>query len=220
MISDKYKCIFVHIPKTAGTSIEHKLGHFVELKKGVQDHRTIKDIMPVTMKDIIQSILSCNSTLLKRHIKKVIKDYNTHFYSKFVNYYKFSFVRNPWSRVYSWYNNVMRDGEHKIRYNVKNNCTFKEFLQNHMDQKQLRTQLYWLIDNNNNLPFDYIGRFENLNNDFDHIADIIGLKDKRLPKLLFSSTLHYTKYYDDEMIEIVFNKYINEIEYFQFKYGE
>jgi hypothetical protein len=46
MISHEYKCIFVHIPKTAGSSIEQKLGWFDELKWGVQDHRTIREIEP------------------------------------------------------------------------------------------------------------------------------------------------------------------------------
>ncbi len=220
MISDKYKCIFVHIPKTAGTSIEKKLGHFKYLKRGVQDHRPISQIKPVTLKDISQAIISCDTILVKRHIKKIIKDLNSNFYKKYSNYYKFSFVRNPWSRVFSWYNNVMRDEKHIIRYNVKNNCTFKEFLQYHMDQKQLKTQLYWLRDNDGNVPIDYIGRFENLDTDFAHIAGIIGLKDYNLPKLLVSTTSHYTNYYDDEMIEIIFNRYVEEIEYFQFKYGE
>ena len=47
MISHKHKCIYIHIPKTAGTSIEYKFGHFKELKRGVQDHRTIGEMEPV-----------------------------------------------------------------------------------------------------------------------------------------------------------------------------
>ena len=45
MISHKYKCIFIHIPKCAGTSIEQALGHFDEYSgRGRQDHRTIRMI--------------------------------------------------------------------------------------------------------------------------------------------------------------------------------
>ena len=36
----KYKCIFIHIPKCAGTSIEKALGHFELYNgRGRQDHR-------------------------------------------------------------------------------------------------------------------------------------------------------------------------------------
>ena len=48
MISHKYKCIYIHIPKTAGSSVEKKLGLYNELSWGVQDHRTIRDIQPIT----------------------------------------------------------------------------------------------------------------------------------------------------------------------------
>lgn len=44
MISKEHSCIFIYNFKTGGTSIERKLGHFDELKRDVQDHRTIKDI--------------------------------------------------------------------------------------------------------------------------------------------------------------------------------
>uniref|UniRef100_A0A1D9FVM8 Sulfotransferase family protein n=1 Tax=Moorena producens (strain JHB) TaxID=1454205 RepID=A0A1D9FVM8_MOOP1 len=45
MISHEHKCIFVHIPKCAGTSIEHLLGHFDDFSgRGGQDHRSIRTI--------------------------------------------------------------------------------------------------------------------------------------------------------------------------------
>lgn len=45
MISHKYKCVFIHIPKCAGTSIESALGHLDNhVGRGGQDHRTIRMI--------------------------------------------------------------------------------------------------------------------------------------------------------------------------------
>ena len=45
MISHEHKCIFIHIPKCAGTSIESALGHLNNYT-GInrQDHRTIRMI--------------------------------------------------------------------------------------------------------------------------------------------------------------------------------
>lgn len=70
MISHQYKCIFIHIPKTAGTSIEQKLGHFQELKRGVQDHRSICQIEPVSFVDLTKACISLDSSLLIQQIKK------------------------------------------------------------------------------------------------------------------------------------------------------
>ena len=58
MISHKYKCIHIHIPKCAGTSIEKALGHFDghEGRNG-QDHRTIRMIeQPWLTKHSVRSI--------------------------------------------------------------------------------------------------------------------------------------------------------------------
>ena len=45
MISHEHKCIFIHIPKCAGTSIESALGHLDgHAGRGGQDHRSIRTI--------------------------------------------------------------------------------------------------------------------------------------------------------------------------------
>lgn len=219
MISHQYKCIFIHIPKTAGTSIEQKLGHFGELRRGVQDHRTISDIEPVSISDIAQACIHRNSSLAIRRLKKAIKDRTTNFSACYKAYYKFSFVRNPWARVFSWYKNVMRDQVHQQRYNVDANCTFNDFLKNHMDQRQLNSQLFWIVDKSGNIPFDFIGKFEKLEEDFEYIAGQIGLKDNKLPKLIAGDGQHYTQFYDFETKDIVYKLYKDEIKHFNYEYG-
>ena len=47
MISDKFRCIFIHIPKNAGTSIESKICSEEGSENLLPDHRTIMDLEPL-----------------------------------------------------------------------------------------------------------------------------------------------------------------------------
>ena len=73
MINHKYKCIFIHIPRCAGSSVELAI-----------DGRDWWNV------DISQKHMTAESC------KKLYKDY-------WDEYFKFSFVRNPWSMEVSWY---------------------------------------------------------------------------------------------------------------------
>jgi hypothetical protein len=220
MISHEHRCIFIHIPKTAGTSIEKALGHFKELKRGVQDHRPISDIEPIQLNDLARTCLQGDILLLRRQIKKAIQDKKTNFDQAYQHYFKFTFVRNPWARVFSWYKNVLRDEVHQKRFNVDAKCTFKDYVNHHMDQFELKPQLFWILDKKKQIPMDFIGRFENLARDFQLAAERIGLQDYSLPRLVVGSGDPYTRYYDAQMRDAVFEHYKDEIKMFKFEYGE
>lgn len=220
MISHDYCCIFIHIPKTAGTSIEKKLGLHADIRPGGQDHRSIREIEPMPAYGIWGARNLVDLRFVGYRVRSKLKGRDMVTPDQFQSYYKFTFIRNPWSRVYSWYKNVMRFEPHRKRLGVPDDCSFKDFLSFDFDQGALRPQTYWIRDSKGRNRMDFIGRFENLSEDFAHVCDVLQIGDPSLPKLIVGDGSHYTDYYDEKSREIVRQKYQEEIELFNFKYGQ
>jgi hypothetical protein len=135
-------------------------------------------------------------------------------------YFKFGFVRNPWDRLVSAYH-----------YSVK---WYKENDAKELNSKKFDNFSTWLRQihkgsilpnkNGSQLSFvegcDFIGKFENLQEDFNIVCDKIGIPQQQLPHKNKSKHTHYTEYYDDESCKIVAEQYAKDIEYFGYKFGE
>ena len=207
MINNKHKCIFVHIPKTAGTSIHYIFNYtvpvpYVDKLNRERDHFTAVNY------------------------RENMSNYNM--------YYKFTFTRNPWDKLVSEYR-FFKSGseiypEQQPRIFDTKNITFAEFivkLQNtnfsdysHYDRSHYIPQVDYILDENHTKIIDFIGRFENLQEDFDIVCDKIGIPQQQLPHINKTKHKHYTEYYDDETREIVAEKYAKDIEYFNYKFGD
>ena len=137
---------------------------------------------------------------------------------QYKSYYKFTVVRNPWDRAYSWYKNVMRDELHQKSYGVSGDISFNDFLKLFAGKLALRPQTYWLKDFNGNMPFDFIGRFENLNEDFGQVSSSLGLYNIKLPHILHGGKDDYRDHYNNKSIQIVSEVYMEEIGLFGYKF--
>ena len=202
MIDHERKFIFVHIPKTAGTSMEFALAdawnnrqkYFVG-KNNYLDDRTPQN-----------------------HKHRNRKVYTTHFSIKEIlevhpearNYFRVCFVRNTWDRLVSAY--VYRH-HHEATTHKRKFKSLKDFIKN----KNLHTnsQLKFILGNNGKINMDFIGRYENLENDFKTVCDRIGIQCQ-LPHYNFTKHEHYSKYYDEETVDLVYKKYKKEISHFNY----
>ncbi|RLU01159.1 sulfotransferase family 2 domain-containing protein [Ketobacter sp.] len=224
MISHELKCIFIHIPKCAGTSIESALGHLDGHNgRGGQDHRSMRMIQQpavstdtFTRRDNIMELYR----RIKHHLSPNVTNPNnkiTLTRQQYLSYFKFTIVRDPWDRAYSWYNNYVRDPEHE-KSGLSRRVDFNQFLQQESGHGMLASQLYWLQDSKGNIPMDYIGRFENLAADFSYVCEQLGVADQALPHKVKGEANGYRDRYDEEARALVESVYREEIDLFGYQF--
>ena len=195
MISRKHKYIFVHIPKCGGTSIEKLLLRLegISLPEGDKPLKYL-------------SKSAGDEYLLGRGRQHMA-------IGQFPDtcYFSFSFVRNPWSRMvseYTWRKRIYNYPDNAFRRFILNPPTSKS--ENH-----LWTQSSFIDD-----TVDFIGRFENLQKDLDHVMGILGLPRQQLSHENRTDHRPYWEYYDDETREVVAARYRDDIERFCYDFRQ
>lgn len=222
MISHRHKCIFIHIPKCAGTSIEKAFGHFEDYsgdKK--QDHRSIRMIEPINAQFLASK--ENGMEFIKRlwiQIKSPKNPRNRLSVSReeYEKYFKFTIVRNPWARAYSWYKNVMRDELHLKEMRISKEIKLYDFIEAFKYTTVLRTQMFWIKNYKGDIPLDFIGSFENLANDFRNACKLMNVEPFNLPHEMKGTTNNYQDAYDSKTKDLVSKIYREEIEHFGYSF--
>jgi hypothetical protein len=196
MISFQKRFLFVHIPKTAGNSIQSVLRDYSE-DQLVALRREQDGIERFGLRNPKYKIQK-HSTLAD--YRAAVGD------AQFGNLYKFTCVRNPWDRMVSYYFTPTQSPE------VWDQKRFKKVI-----SKAMSVADYLRLDKGEENPFgnvDYIMRFENLADDFRTLCAALDISPVTLPQYNRSNREHYSKYYDDELRELVRERFAAEIERF------
>lgn len=217
-VINEYKAIFIHIPKTAGTSIYNffkvnntlwsKIGTFGKVRVGLEHARA----MDLKQFDETKNI--------------------------FDEYFKFSFVRNPYDRVLSqffWQCRLIKHEEPDV-------LLFNRWLPEYLDDKLLfegfvdsgekryilrqhracsehyLPQYNFLYDEEENLLIDFIGRYENLENDLKLILKKINYtKEVILPRLNTNDkAFNKEEYLTEHNKSVIYEKYKKDFMLFNY----
>jgi hypothetical protein len=223
MISNLDNCVFIHIPKVAGQSIEsvflERAGlTWQEREQMLLKHNTNTKYGPPRLAHLTA-------------LEYVELDYLSQ--AEFDNAFSFAFVRNPWDRLVS---------EYLYR---QYSCSFNDFLFKFFPQEKdddyvkgrdlyrhVIPQVDFLCDKEGKILVDFVGKFENVVEDFAKVSIKITGKSLSLPhrnkssqdklkKLVSFSKVkksHYSEYYDVQSKAFVADKYRQDIELFNYEF--
>ena len=214
MINHQLKCIFVEVPKNSSCSVcDWLLG---------------MDFCPMELRD--------------NHKFPFIakEEYGLHW----EEYFKFAVIRNPYERVVSAYTMLLKNKLHswidkEFSEKLKRFDSFSDFCKGYLDKTILNPhylntdewidtpyfitahflpQNYWvnpLVDYTKDI---FIVRQETLIKDLTKVGKRLGLDIHAFPHRNSSNHGDYRQYYDEETIQIVHNKYEQDISLFQYQF--
>ena len=200
MISFQKQFLFVHIPKTAGNSIQSILHPYSE-DELVSARREQDGVERFGLRNPRYD--------LKKH--STLAEYRAALgQEQFRRLYKFTCVRNPWDRMISQY---FSPGRQVTEWNRD---AFKTVL-----LKNPSAADYLRLEAAEPDPFanvDLVMRFERLSDDFRVVCQRLDIPFTALPEYNRSQREQYAKYYDDELREMVANRFAAEIERFGYTF--
>lgn len=224
MIHRDYKFIFVRTAKTGSTSIiENWVPGYISTSK-LPDHM----VLPGT-----NTWKHDNNHIPLYHVKENMSrgDFNT--------FYKFGFVRNPYDRVVSAYRYV--SDWHMYHDGSNPYSDFKDFIIKLFVTKEKPSEAvkygpqHVFVDG-----CDRVGKFENIQREYNIICDNIGVYPRRLPwenhdyawrylpKHGWSDyhkhnpllePKHYTSYYDDYTRSVIEQVFAQDLDVYNYRFG-
>ena len=207
----------MHVAKTGGTSVDVTLARNCDHSELFSTRKLNPDV------DILGRRIA-----LEIRSKASTEQWN--------NYFKFAFVRNPWDRAVSMFRNIQSaqkmGSKDKSKYldeitrrlNISpRDLTFEIFVKAVLrdrvfDNYHWDKQVHCFTDEDNQNLFDFIGRYENLQQDFEVICKRLGFPVVKLPHHNKTRHGHYSSYYSAETELIVGQLYRDDVEMFGYQF--
>jgi hypothetical protein len=208
--------LFYWIPKCAGTSLWNVLTRFshhglLKTRKRYTgfDNRGVVSFGHYNIQDLVD-----DGVVEQAYLEKA---------------FKCCFVRNPWDRLVSLYSYYSKHD--KVTSDFEGFCLKlgkrrilglglkipRVGMYHTQDFNQANCQLDWIPKKDNHLLVDFVGRFENIADDFARLCELTGIEGE-LPALNRTDHAAYREYYTTKTADIVAQYYRRDIEAFGYEF--
>lgn len=208
LISDSHEFIFVRVRKTASQSMWAALEPYVLPRPEGKMTRVLS--RSGLKRDYRTYRFRAHDEIVTAR-KLMPKD-------RFERYFKFAFVRNPWRRLVSEYEFILKSPKHGRHQRVKKLGDFDGFVRMQITRRDAY-QLNQLCDENGELLMDFVGKLENLGRDWRTICERVGVPYQELARKNISVSRPYTEYYSTETRDLVARHWAREIDLFGYAFG-
>jgi len=206
MVFHSNKAIFFHVPKTAGYAMEQYFA------PGCMDYKVFDPVCLFGLKNGAMAQHYPYSEMIKIVPPDIMK-----------NYFKFAFVRNPWDRLVSAYSylKTKHDELHGGFEGWLGHVCSRVRSRDYQPGAHHAPQTDYLL-HEGAAVLDFVGRYENLQQDFATVCIRLQAPVGRLPVQNKSSlrTGHYRGYYSPAMAELVAGTYAEEIALLGYSFEE
>lgn len=202
MICKKRKLIFIHIPKTGGTSVDFFF------KGSMQNHSCLKDYENYLSTEVMEQYFKF--TTVRNPFDLLVSSYNM--VVKRIQQKHLHTLKQFGHSVFSF--------EEYLKDKIQNYIVGTEpFISTNFSHSMFnQNQIDWIKNSQGRINIDYIMKFENLQQDFDIVCDKIGAPRNKLKHINKINHKHYSEYYDDKTRKIVAERYAKDIEHFGYKF--
>lgn len=216
LISHRHRFAFIHVPKTAGSSVVHALWGHADHTEDYWANRWLARIgirvnhyAPYRQRKFRPHT---SAEMLRRNLPAEVYD----------SLFSFAFVRNPWDLMVSYYH-FLRDAKgHPQHFSHRRRRTarladFESYLRYEIRRDKV-SQTRMVADRHGRLLVDFLGRYESLSADFAHACRRIGI-DAPLGRKNASARGDYRQYYDARLATLVRDHYAEDVERFGYEFA-
>lgn len=213
LISYSHRFLFVHIYKVAGTSISDSLRRYTA--STLDRHSPVLRFLRRLGVHYLVPRHRLHKMRARRHAtaREIREELSA---EVFGGLYKFAFVRNPWDWQVSLYHFALQDAAHPQHQLTKAFGSFDKYIEWRVSD-HYRLQKEFVVDDDDRLLVDFVGRYETLARDFAKICDRLGIDRARLPHSRSSPHRDYRTYYTPRTAALVAETFREDIELFGYQ---